>query len=796
MKLSFRNLSIKQKLVTLMVVSNLLVLTVTSFAWFGQDVLSFKSAAAKRYSALAEVIAFNATSPLQFEDEDAGITTLQALAAQEEIRAAALYNNSGQLFAKFSPEAEATFPEKLDKGQVGAEVNFSDAQIVAIQPIYFEEEFIGLVYLRGDLRQLAGRLRSAATFAVLLSLLALLGSFLAATRLQAVFTTPIQRLLGTMLEVSQTKDFSTEAVKHSEDETGMLVDGFNQMLGQLKERDIELAEHRDQLEQKVALRTRALQRANIEIAQSEEKVRSIVDTAAEGIVTLDEELVIESFNASAAKMFGFKPNQVIGLDFSLFFGDLENANAFRALVKEAGEEGIVRREFTALRRGGDTFPVEVSLAYVKTGDHPHITAIIRDETERQEAHHQLILARDEAERAALAKAEFLANMSHEIRTPMNGIIGASEVILRTDLTSEQTDYFAIIRNSADSLLRIINDILDFSKIDAGRLELEQIPFSLKRDMESSVGVVGVQAKKNGVQFDIEVAEDIPDFLVGDPHRLGQILINLTGNAVKFTPTGGKIVVAVEVSRTLKSDVEVHFSVSDTGPGIPEEALERIFESFSQADSSSTRRHGGTGLGLAISANLVSLMDGKIWVESTVGEGSTFHFTARFGVATEQVEEVPVETDFVEPEVNVPALNLLLVEDHFVNQKIAKRLLEELGHTVTVADSGIIALELIAEESFDVVLMDCQMPEMDGFETTQHIRERYADEPTHIPIVAMTAHAREEDRRRCLESGMDDYLSKPFHQTDLSDVLRRVFERFGISEERKPVESQDEHPEES
>ncbi len=498
------------------------------------------------------------------------------------------------------------------------------------------------------------------------------------------------------------------------------------------------------------------------VRSSESFLRTVLGTAHDAYWVADVEARLIEVNEAACRMLGFTRDELLTMRITDLTPE-DTGPRTRARIARIRENGSDQFEARLRRKDGSILDVEVSTTLVTRG-RESIVCFLRDVTGRKDGEEKLREAKAEAEMASRAKSYFLASMSHEIRTPLNGVIGMQQLLLRTPLTSEQREYVTTANDSAQTLLHLISDVLDLSKIEAGQLQLDPHSFSLRAVVDRVARPAALAAEQKGLRFSVEISSGTPDLLAGDSWRLGQILNNFLSNAVKFTERG-EVSLRVEGAALADGNAEVTFAVRDTGIGIDREAVSHLFAPFTQADGSISRRYGGTGLGLSISRQLAEMMGGSVNVKSLVGHGSTFRLTVRLPVSREAPADVaspqgPGSSPGTAP-ARVRPRHILLAEDNPVNQLLATRLLQQGGHTVTVAADGRTALHLLSKKHYDLVLMDVQMPEMDGLEALRRLRFREGATGTHMHVVAVTAQAMSGDREHCLAAGADDYLAKPF-----------------------------------
>ncbi|OPY72946.1 MAG: Autoinducer 2 sensor kinase/phosphatase LuxQ [Syntrophorhabdus sp. PtaU1.Bin058] len=554
-------------------------------------------------------------------------------------------------------------------------------------------------------------------------------------------------------------------------EIGALAFSFNEMLERLRDREASL---------KTTLE---------DLREREARISSIVNTTVDGIITIDENRIIENFNQAAEKMFGYNADEVTGRSISVLMPELHESRHDRhvqAYLNGGRHKGLgAAQEVLGRRKDGSTFPIELSVSEADLGDRRIFTGILRDITERKKGEEELQKAKEAAESANQAKSDFLASMSHEIRTPMNAIIGMAELMMETPLNDEQKRYIEILIHAGDNLLNIINDILDISKIEAGYLELESTGFNLQELLDKAYAIMAIRANDKGIILDCRVLPDVPVNLIGDPSRLRQVILNLLGNAIKFTEEGEVVLVADKyiagipdndipqppIQYPQPEEVTLRFSVRDTGIGISEDKVNGIFEKFTQADSSTTRRYGGTGLGLAISKRLVELMGGRIWVTSIVGAGSTFYFTAPFRIQKEKPQSEPAAAAAISGHETLRPLHILLVDDSGDNRLLVQSLLKKTPFTIDTADNGKAAVEKYKSTSYDLILMDIQMPVMDGYTATKEIRAwEQLNNRVPTPVIALTAYALQEEIRKSYDAGCSGHLTKPIKKNELIGAI--------------------------
>jgi PAS domain S-box-containing protein len=519
-----------------------------------------------------------------------------------------------------------------------------------------------------------------------------------------------------------------------------------------------------------------LLRTTHELIRAEAQARVIGETSIDSMITFSKNGKIITVNPAAEGTFGYKEAELLGRPITLLIPTIAKHKNEVSLskIREKYRVGTLS-EVTPIRKDGSEFSAEIQIGEAFIENNQIFACTVSDITDRKKVEIELLKAKEEAEIAVRIKTEFIAMMSHEIRTPMNGIIGMTDLLMDTELDPEQREYADIVRKSSDALLSVINDILDFSKIESGKMELEQEPIDLRACIEETFDLFMAKSREHNLVMEYHIDPSLPELIIGDTTRLRQILNNLVGNAVKFTNSGG---VFVGITKLVEQDdaLELEFTIRDTGIGIPPHQIINLFKPFSQLDSSMSRKYGGTGLGLSICKTLVNLMGGTIRAEKEVEIGASFVFTIHtkaFHFLDDSAKEFAITRERTSYLPDRGALNILVAEDHLINQKLLMRIVLKLGHVADLVGNGFEVLEQLKKKSYDLILMDLQMPEMDGYETTDTIMKRMPKHNRPL-IIAMTASISEIDKQRCAQFGMVDFISKPLKVKDVEDVIKCHF----------------------
>jgi PAS domain S-box-containing protein len=785
----FSNLSFHRKLTILVVATTLttLFMACLSLALFERH--SYRTARSNELSLLGSTLGANTAASLNFNDQIGAADMLAALHADPDLMAAYLYDTSGNIFAQYH---RADSPAILHAPAMPPDgTQFTSESLTVSQGVFLRGERSGTIVLVSSLRALNQKIRRYAQISALVLVIAILAKFLIFVRVLRIVTDPIMELARIAGEVSAHGNYALRAPGGGKDEIGALIRSFNDMLGDIQQRDLALQQANDQLEIRVKARTAELQkevnehmRADEALSKERQVLRALIDNVPDLLFVKDRECRYVVANAALARSMGAKsPEEVIGkTDFDFYPEELAKSYGQDDTNVMRSKQPLFNREEEGVDASGNRswlLTTKVPLLD-NNANAVGLAGVCRDITARKKVELEWQRAKEAAEAASRAKSEFLANMSHEIRTPLNGVIGMTDLALGTEITAEQREYLETVKLCADSLLRVINDILDFSKIEAGRMELEFSDFNLVDCVETTLKTLALRADEKGLELLCEIAPDIPELICSDLTRLRQVLVNLLGNAIKFTHEG-EVSLRVALGSEDGDTRVLHFAVSDTGIGIPQDKLISIFDPFSQADASTTRKYGGTGLGLTISARFIALLGGRIWVESTPGQGTEFHFT------------VPVRTAIKKAEVGKPAppellrgVKVLIVDDNRTNQRILLGMLSRWDMKPLAVGGGeeaLAALELARDqgESFSLILSDMHMPHMDGFALIERIRQQPAlVTPT---IIMLTSAGQRGDADRCKKLGVAAYLLKPIRQSELREAIALV---LGARQQNGPV----------
>ncbi|MFZ0213756.1 MAG: response regulator [Candidatus Acidiferrales bacterium] len=762
------NISIRQKLHAIVMLPCGAALLAAALAYIPYDRISFLDSNSQDLAAIAEMISENSTAAISFGDADSANGILRALHAERHVTEAGIYDKDGKVLAKYSRDPGRADSVPAQPGKDGAVTTSKDQAL--FRPITLNGERIGTIYIEEDLGELHDRVVRFFTIRMLVSLGSLLIAFLLSSRLQAVISGPIRELAETALSVSAQENYSIRAKKTSNDEIGFLFDQFNGMLSRIQQRDVALQRAHNDLEQRVTERTSFL--------------NALIENTPLAVVVTNCNHEVQLCNPAFEKLFQYTRDEAMGrrLDDLILNNEMKSQLDEVFGVRQASD--LLDLVTQRCRKDGTLVDVEIHGApLLVQGAVDGALRIYQDVSTRKRAAEEMQRAKEAAEAASEAKSEFLANMSHEIRTPMNGIMGMTELALETELTPEQREYLDTVKLSAESLLTVINDILDFSKIEARKLSIDAIEFDLRDNVGDTMKTLGLRAHEKHLEIAYDVQAEVPETVIGDPGRLRQVLLNLVGNAIKFTERG-EVTVTIEAISQTDRKVDLHFVVADTGIGIPANRQAAIFEAFTQADGSMTRQYGGTGLGLTISARLIEMMGGRIWVESETGKGSRFHFDIPLGKQSGSARPPAISSETV-----LRGVHVLVVDDNAVNRKILEKVLANWGMKAVMADgarAAIAALEEFEDTSsrFALILLDARMPGVDGFALAEQIKHH--PNWSSATIMMLTSDGQRGDAARCRRLGMAAYLVKPIRQSDLLDAILAVVGGHPEAKEQQPL----------
>jgi PAS domain S-box-containing protein len=778
--LFFRDASIRRKLSMVVFCTSLLGLSIACLALEIYERSSFRTALVDELASHADMLGMNTSASLAFNDRKSAQDLLGALRLEHHIIGVFMYDSRGNIFAEYRRDdvGEKLIPPRWQSEST----RFESQTLTVYRELRFGGEKTGGMAIISDFSELDAKMTRFREISGLVLIVSLLATALVSDRLVRLITEPIMQLAALAERVSTREDYTLRAGTVGKDELGKLVGSFNQMLERVQDRDAALQSAKDDLEMRVLARTQELQmevneriRAEKHLQYSLKELKDLESALDHHciVVRTDRRGLITFVNEKFCSISKYSREELMGMDHRLINSGFHSKEFITDLWRTIKNGQVWKGEIKNRAKDGSLYWVDTTIVPFcdEQGYPQQYIAIRTDITEIKRVEEDLRGAKETAEEASRAKSEFLANMSHEIRTPLNGVMGMTDLVLDTDLSDEQREYLETVKMSADSLLTVINDILDFSKIEAGKIDLEAIDFNLRDCLEMSLKTLAVKADQKGLELLCEVAPEVPDAVRGDAGRLRQIIINLAGNAIKFT-NKGEVVLKIQAEASDANHLRLRFTVADTGIGIPKEKLKAIFDPFSQADTSTTRKYGGTGLGLTISSRLVAMMGGTIWVESEPGRGSQFHFTARLAPADAKA----IEAGAIAPSSVLRAVKVLVVDDNPTNRRILEGMLGRWEMKSSSVEDGEKALTKLSEaqeagEPFALILTDMHMPGMDGFELIEKIRQ--SPHASAATIVMLTSAGHRGDAARCREMRVAAYLLKPVRQSELREAIARA-----------------------